>query len=583
MKKLICALLAVAMMLSLLTGCTSKTETTQAETTQETATTAATTQAATEAATEAKAEEPAEWSEETWLPLVKDGEKKTLTIGIQQIAKVEDWDNNKLTQYIEEQTGIDVEFVFFSTDLSEAQQQMSLMAVSGEKLPDILWGFIGWTTPTFVNSFGEDGFLVPLNDYLEENAPYFQKALERTDEALVARIYNKITDPTDGNIYGLPYVSDMYTWDNRQSIMSINQQWLDKLGMTAPTTPDELYEVLKAFVGNDPNGNGKADEIGMIGNGKDAADIISWIINAYVYFDNQNPINISNGNLWVPYTTEEYREALKFITKLTEEGLISPSCFTNIDSAELKGINSPADGVSVTGIACCHPSVGFDDTVGNYIEYSPLAALKDATGLGGYDVVRPMDIRIPSAITKDCDDVELAVRFLDFFYRDETATSVRHGMRGVNWEYADIDADRSTSNINVLDDGQAFFDGVTTYNRNTNSIFDAYNYLAAASSADTEIGKKKLEAQYAMEDMMRADQKTEDVIYDLIYTADEAETVNPIKTNLMSAVRQARGEFCTGARDISNDADWQAYLDELEGIGLTEYLEINQTAYERTK
>ena len=41
----------------------------------------------------------------------------------------------------------------------------------------------------------------------------------------------------------------------------IRQDWLDKLGLAVPTTVDELHDVLLAFKNNDPNGNGKADEI----------------------------------------------------------------------------------------------------------------------------------------------------------------------------------------------------------------------------------------------------------------------------------------------------------------------------------
>ena len=40
---------------------------------------------------------------------------------------------------------------------------------------------------------------------------------------------------------------------------------VDNLGLDMPETTDELHEVLKAFVNNDPNGNGVKDEIGVYG------------------------------------------------------------------------------------------------------------------------------------------------------------------------------------------------------------------------------------------------------------------------------------------------------------------------------
>lgn len=45
--------------------------------------------------------------------------------------------------------------------------------------------------------------------------------------------------------------------------MIYRTDWLEKLGMKPPTTLDELYEVIKAFATKDPDGNGKADTIGL--------------------------------------------------------------------------------------------------------------------------------------------------------------------------------------------------------------------------------------------------------------------------------------------------------------------------------
>ena len=47
--------------------------------------------------------------------------------------------------------------------------------------------------------------------------------------------------------------------------MFINKAWIDKLGLSMPTTTDELKAVLKAFHDQDPNGNGVQDEIGVYG------------------------------------------------------------------------------------------------------------------------------------------------------------------------------------------------------------------------------------------------------------------------------------------------------------------------------
>ena len=65
---------------------------------------------------------------------------------------------------------------------------------------------------------------------------------------------------SDGHIYALPNAEELglgavpFFW-------SINTAWLDELGLEMPTTVEQYHDVLVAFKTQDPNGNGKADEI----------------------------------------------------------------------------------------------------------------------------------------------------------------------------------------------------------------------------------------------------------------------------------------------------------------------------------
>ena len=92
----------------------------------------------------------------------------------------------------------------------------------------------------------------------------------------------------------------------------IRKDWLDKLGLEMPHDPESLYQVLKAFRDRDPNGNGKKDEIPMVGsNTLYCADAPSWIMNnfgEYVY-DAYFLTYDENGNMVVyGYGQEEVRE-----------------------------------------------------------------------------------------------------------------------------------------------------------------------------------------------------------------------------------------------------------------------------------
>lgn len=92
---------------------------------------------------------------------------------------------------------------------------------------------------------------------------------------------------------------------------------------------DELYEVLKKFATEDHNGNGKADEIPLVGIDVNyRSDVVEFLVNAFVYCNDTNVFNVTDGKVWVPYTTDEYRQALIYLNKLYSEGLLSPLFYT---------------------------------------------------------------------------------------------------------------------------------------------------------------------------------------------------------------------------------------------------------------
>ena len=68
-----------------------------------------------------------------------DDEKVTLTIGIPLKSNIIDYKENDFTKWLEEYTGYNLEFTFFSGVSGEAATQISTMIAGGEKLPDIIY------------------------------------------------------------------------------------------------------------------------------------------------------------------------------------------------------------------------------------------------------------------------------------------------------------------------------------------------------------------------------------------------------------------------------------------------------------
>ncbi len=129
----------------------------------------------------------------------------------------------------------------------------------------------------------------------------------------------------DGSMYGLPDPGAMAMTDG----LVIRQDWLDKLGLKAPTTMDEFMTVAKAFTTQDPDGNGKADTFGYCGfidgSGLTAMGLgprFDWIYGAY------GPAGVWNLTSAAAFGLNArnpgYMQATQFIANMIKEGVIDP-------------------------------------------------------------------------------------------------------------------------------------------------------------------------------------------------------------------------------------------------------------------
>ncbi|MDT8297990.1 MAG: extracellular solute-binding protein, partial [Spirochaetaceae bacterium] len=155
------------------------------------------------------------------------------------------------------------------------------------------------------------GKLVPIEDYIE-TSPYYAEMPKELIEA-----YRM----ADGHIYGFPQTRA------DGCVTYIRQDWLDKLGLDAPTTYDEFVAVLEAFTYDDPDGNGVDDTIGM-----------TLPFNTGLEFDYYNRMIMQDAmfgfqqkdGAWTDgFLESEMAGALQRFRDLYAEGLIDSEFFSN--------------------------------------------------------------------------------------------------------------------------------------------------------------------------------------------------------------------------------------------------------------
>ena len=510
------------------------------------------------------------------LPIVT--QPTTISLGLPNRPSVNDWYNNYLTRYVQQNTGITLRFELFPLD-SDGITQFELMVASGQRLPDILslWGPGNWRT------HGENGVFIDLNPYYDRYAYFYNQAMDKLrakygNDSEVNRIKMKMSSST-GKRFGYPQY-DNSLGDATFSNTFINTTWLTRLGLRMPTTTQELRDVLVAFRDRDPNGNGRRDEIPMMGAPQQYnANIINWLINAFVYWYPYGLFNVTDGRLWTPWTTEEYRNALRYISGLVSDGLLSELAFS-ATSDDLRALMNPPNDVFTVGVSAGHGTLLWNNgssVVDNY------ALLPSVTGPAGanYTAMGFPGISLISFITKDAQYPDVAFRLLDFFTREETSMVIRWGQEGVDW--TPLPAGSNLVNSNGL---PARFTspntlwGSTSQNTNWNHTIGFFNIDngPARVISDDWVGKRT--QIYLNQVSLAFGKQPKDMVDDILYTEEEWESIRELQNTINTYVEEQKDLFASGRRNL--DSDWNTYLNELNRMGLQRWLEISQRAYTRT-
>lgn len=507
-----------------------------------------------------------------------------LTVGLPTKATVLSYEENALTYWLEEQCNVDLSFIPYSggTDIGT---QISTTVAAQQELPDILFG-IGLGDEVY-RGYGRDGYFIDLTPYYEDRegaSKTFWTRLEETfTETEIDDTLRKLKDPDTGKIYCVPTM-DTTMIDVMDYQMWINQTWLDYLKLDMPTDRDSLYKVLKAFKTGDPNQNGKADEIPLYG-GQEAglgADVINWLVNMFLYFNDRKNFSIDEeGQVYAPFITDEYREALKFIHKLIDEGLMLDSVF-NTKMSEMPMITTPASGTAIVGCFAGHLTIHADYNNPIMLQYKSLPIWSAA-------LFNDHRFTANNFITSDCDNPDKAFEVMMTLWSEEGSRRVRYGEYGVNWTDPDEGA---VSDLGLPATYKLLMDPLVQQNTclwsGASCTLCVWAELEDAQLVQElspgEAAKQQMHAESYANFKAAAEKynpKAELICPTLVYTEEEKEDTQAQRTACADYYKKTRTDFCTGDLDPNSDADWKKYVDTLWDLGLQDWLDVAQVAYDR--
>lgn len=505
----------------------------------------------------------------------------TLNFAVTGLPAIIDWETNEYVKWIEEVTNVDLTFEVIPYD--GRAEKLGLILASGD-YPDVFLS-VGMTDQ-MISSYGVDEqMFLPLNDLIEQYGTFTKKMFAEYPGA-----EGQITQ-LDGNIYSLPEVNECYHCTVGTKFW-MNQTWLDNLGLSQPTTLDELYDVLVAFRDQDANGNGDAtDEIPLAGDYFDGwyTNPERIIMNAFTYYninlDKNDSSTIYAFGLYLdgdtvvtPFALPEFKEGVAYVANLFQEGLLYEGSFTQ----ELAGLTQLAESGRLG--ACNGGYILFANLGGDiYRQYTAVLPLEGPNGYQGV-ISFPHDSVSGNVytISADCEYPEAAFKIGDMLYSYAATIRGYYGVYGDAW----TDAEEGVVGINgepalyqLLKPWQETEPQNECALQMTLSMRDAAFRLGEPSDADVDLysaeGLETLLYQVSKEYKPYADDAK--ALPPVKFTEDENDELSVIMAELSTAIKEGMLGFFTGSKDI--DTEYDAWLDELESKGLSRLTELYQSAY----
>ena len=484
-------------------------------------------------------------------------EKITLTGLVSSDPKVGDWNENPTVKLFEERTNIHVDWE--SVPAAGFAEKRNLLFASNE-LPDIIMR--AGLSSSLEAKYAANGQLLALDELLDY-APNLRALMEQNP--IIAK---NITSP-DGHIYSLPQLNT--TEGNLINNYYINKDWLEKLNLEMPRTLEELKDVLRHFVQDDPNGNGVADEIGFAGTGKGGVSgllgnfygsfgmgLNRGVIDGYFQINDDNKVEMAA-------LTDNYRKMVSYFHELWQEGLMDKDSF----SQDYIPVSAKANLDQVGFVNYGNNNLWLGACRGSFVQPPVLA------GPDGYHAWVGVNSLVQTngaaCITAACKNPEAAMRYLDYFYSKDGTLAIRMGIEGKSYyvedgKYKLYDFIANDPNGLTLDEALCkwgLFGGGCLPQYITDEVD-----MSAAQNADTKADVETL----------RPDLIDPESLCKLLFSSDEAFELSVYQTDILNFVQENIVKFITGERDL---AEWDDYVSQVQAMGLEQYLAIYQAAYDR--
>ncbi|MEA4889627.1 MAG: hypothetical protein VB070_09220 [Clostridiaceae bacterium] len=379
-----------------------------------------------------------------------------------------------------------------------------------------------------------------------------------------------ITTP-DGKIFWYPSFSNRQlngkATEGTGFALQYRGDWAKNLGLSAPKTIDDLYTMMKAFRDQDANGNGTADELALVS----VDGFLNGIAQSFGLAPNLFDISNKADKAVTPWYQPGIKQYIEFMKKCVAEGLIDASLIGATGEVSDQKITENKGGLVFNYIQqnWLEPMTGLDTA--DYVPVMPKA-----------DGLEPVFEREPSAlvyekycVTKNCQDVEGAVKLFDTLYTEDYAQLSMWGVEGTSFKW---DGDRKVAIYpDYTDEQLAEAKALVGHSLCGHTVFPVVNIQE--EWADVLTAQKVSQAKQDYEISMQSftdDYSTSPAL--ALPTEDERAVADKYATTLNTYSSELLVNLILGNTSID---DLDASIKEMQTMGLDEMLKVYQSRHDR--
>ena len=460
----------------------------------------------------------------------------------------------------EERTGIHVDYISGPEEAADVYSEVDQRVISGD-LPDAVMTKLAQT-----NVYGPQGVFADLAPYIEKYAPNLQKYIDDNPD------YKALVTDKDGHIYGLcketPIFADLIGY----RVDHFKAAGIDPDSIVTIDDFTKALETLKAYYGKDnPNYyplTGRDTAIRFASWFGAASNISSTESNG-IYING----HYKDGSIDI-MSDGAYKMA-ETMKKWYDEGLIQPEwvagTFSEADweAAMLNGNGSVF--YDYYNRAEWFMENGGPDNDPNY-QMGVLNFIKDDNGNPQkMTVSMKYNDECVTAVNANCseDKIKTILTFIDYFYSEEGEILANYGVEGESFKTdangdKEFIADYQTEEATPAGEKRWSFlsDRFTVCKPVDNEGFFKWNAPLIAEATGRLFTDENLGTSYVLK-----------------FTDDQSKEVTNLLASVFDAQMSGIAQFIDGARELTPD-NWAAFQQEMNDLGLSRIEEIQLAAYQ---